>query len=155
MATIGTRIAGDPKDVLREMPLFAGCTAKELARADSLLCHVSIAEVEVMCREGETGEQVFLIAAGEAFVSIRGQAIATLGPGSFCGELALLDGAPRVASVTAATDVLAFVATRREFSALLNEIPAIAHRMMTTIGNRLRLADRAFSGAPDAFDSEG
>ncbi len=155
MATIGTRNAGRPSDALREMALFAGCTAKELARADSLLFEVSIPEGTTMCREGEIGEQVFLIARGEAIVSIGEHAIATLGPGSFCGELAMLDGAARVATVIAATDVVAFVATRVEFSTLLAEIPAITRRMMTTIGSRLRLADRALSPAAGADSRPG
>jgi CRP-like cAMP-binding protein len=129
------------------MALFAGCTAKELAKAGSLLFEVTIPEGTMMCREGESGEQVFLIARGEAVVSIKEHAIATLGPGSFCGELAMLDGAPRVASVVASTEVVAFVATRVEFMTLLAEIPAITRRMMTTIGSRLRLADRALSPA--------
>ena len=149
MATFGTRTAGYPTEMLRQITLFAGCTAKELARADSLLCELRLPEGTEMCREGESGEQVFLIASGEAVVSIGEKAIATLGAGSFCGELAVLDGAPRVASVTAATDVVVFVATRAEFMTMLADIPSIARRMMTTIGNRLRLADRALAPTTD------
>ena len=95
-----------------------------------------------MAREGETGETFFVIASGRASVSIAGTPVGELGPGGFFGEMALLDGGPRIATVTATTPMELVVVLRSDFQALLTSAPSVALRMLAALGGRLRLLDR-------------
>jgi CRP-like cAMP-binding protein len=80
---------------------------------------------------------------GEAAVTAAGVEIARLGGGSIFGEMAVLDGGPRTATVTAITAMDLLVFTSGEFHALLREVPTVLRNVVTTMTSRLRLADRA------------
>ena len=92
--------------------------------------------------EGESGNEFFVILEGTASVSRQGQNVATLGPGGTFGELALLVDAPRNATVAADTDMQFVVVGQREFTALLDELPGFARKMLAGTAHRLREADR-------------
>lgn len=94
-----------------------------------------------MTRQGDIGREAFIIVTGSAEVLRDGNRIAELGPGDVVGELSLLDGGPRSATVvtTAETDVL--VLTRPAFNAVLDEMPTLAHRLLVTLARRLRAAE--------------
>lgn len=130
---------------LRAVSLFASCTDKELERIAGLSCASDVAAGAVLCRQGCFGEQTFVVVSGEAAVAIDGRQIATLGPGSFFGEMSPLDGHRRVATVTAVTPMTVLVFTVRELDQLLLTVPSVARRMLAAVGNRLRLADRALA----------
>lgn len=111
------------------IPLFAGTRRrdrKELARlADTL-------EVEAhrtLTREGDIAREFFVIVDGVAIASSNGQRVATLGPGDFFGEIGLLDGDRRTASVTAATPLELLVIGAREFASLLARFPTVRERV--------------------------
>lgn len=123
--------------------LFSGCTDKDLGRIDRLTTAQDVPAGTVLCRQGTFGRETFVVVAGQAEVSIDGVVIATLGPSSFFGELSVLDGDPRVATVTALTPMSLLVMTRRELEQMLADVPAVARRMLVAVGGRLRLADRA------------
>ena len=131
------------KDVvtrLGQVPIFAGCTKKELltiARAVRQLEHDA---GSVIAQEGEPGAGLFVIDVGEADVTIGGRKVNHLGPGDFFGEMALLDGGPRTATVTAKTDVKLFALTEWVFRGLLAEHPTIAIRTLEAVAARLRQA---------------
>jgi CRP/FNR family cyclic AMP-dependent transcriptional regulator len=128
-------------ELLRSVPLFSTCNQRELARIASLVDEVEAPKGKVLVRQGDTGQECFVIAQGRAKATMRGKRSAVLGPGSFFGEMALLDQGPRSATVTAETDLSLLVLGSREFSALINEVPVVAVRMMRGLAERLRAAE--------------
>lgn len=118
--------------------LFSRSSPRHLERIAQLCTEVEVPAGRVLCREGEAGHEFFVIESGSVSVSTGGQDVATLGPGDFFGELALLDAGPRTATVTAATDAQLLVVSRQEFAGLLEEEPLVAVRMLPAIGARLR-----------------
>jgi CRP-like cAMP-binding protein len=123
-------------DLLRQVPLFSGCTDAELERIDSLFSEAEIEPGHVLVREGGAGRQFVVIRAGQASVSRHGVELNVLGPGDFVGELALLEDVPRNATVTAMTPMSVYVANAGEFSALLVESPTLAARIRSAAGER-------------------
>jgi CRP/FNR family transcriptional regulator, cyclic AMP receptor protein len=97
----------------------------------------------VIVRQGDLGRECFVIRDGKAKVAIRGKRSAVLGPGSFFGEMSLLDQGPRSATVTAETDMRLLVLGSREFSSLVEEVPTVAVRVMRGLAERLREAERS------------
>ena len=97
----------------------------------------------MIVRQGDPGRECFVIADGRAKATIRGKQSVSLGPGSFFGEMSLLDQGPRSATVTAETDMHLLVLGSREFSSLVDEVPIVALRMMRGLAERLRSAERS------------
>jgi CRP/FNR family cyclic AMP-dependent transcriptional regulator len=128
-------------DALRQAPLFAGLSKKELAELARHTEDLEVAEGQVIVREGETGHEFFVILEGNAKVSRQGRKIASIGPGAAFGELALLEKAPRNATVTAETDMELVVLGQREFAGLIDEVPGFARKLLTGMAHRLREAD--------------
>jgi RimJ/RimL family protein N-acetyltransferase len=132
----------DPKlERLAAIPLFRSCPDHQLRTLATLISEVEVARGDVLCREGETGREWFVVRDGAAAVSIAGDEVAMIGPGGFFGELSLLDGEPRVATVTATTDMHLFVMSRPEFNRLLTDYPLVSRRILRDLGARLRAAD--------------
>ena len=92
-------------------------------------------------REGAAGDAFFVIVSGEADVERHGSVVASIGPGDFFGDLALLDRAPRNATVTATSELDLIVLGQRDFSAMLDESPAFARTLLTGLAHRLRALD--------------
>lgn len=128
-------------DHLSRIPLFLGCSPQDLEHLARATDEVRLADGTVMTRQGDIGREAFIIVTGSAEVLRDGNRIAELGPGDVVGELSLLDGGPRSATVvtTAETDVL--VLTRPAFNAVLDEMPTLAHRLLVTLARRLRAAE--------------
>jgi len=91
--------------------------------------------------EGSGGAAFFIIDSGEATVSSKGVQLATLGPGDYFGEIALIDGGPRSATVTAATDLVCYGLTFWEFRPLVEKNSAIAWKLLQALAKRLRAAE--------------
>ena len=123
---------------LAGIPLFAGSRPRELEAIARLCTEVSVPAGRTQCREGEMGQEFFVLEEGTVAVTVGGREVSTLGPGEFFGELALLDAGPRNATVTAQTPVRVLVVSRQEFSGLLEEDPIVAVRMLPAVGARLR-----------------
>jgi CRP-like cAMP-binding protein len=127
---------------LRGVQLFSACTDKELAQI-ARACDEMVVDAEVvLIEEGTPGEDFYLIVSGEASVSRGGRHVASVGAGGYFGELALLDGAPRDATVTATTPMTLIRLGQREFSALLDSWPGVAHKLLKHVAGRLRRADQ-------------
>lgn len=126
---------------LSEVPLFSALSRKELTLVARRAEDVKVDAGRVLVSEGATGSEFFVIIEGTAKVSRRGRKVATLGPGAAFGELALLDKAPRNASVTAETDMELVVLGQREFGGLIDELPGVARKLLTGMARRLREAD--------------
>ena len=130
------------QELLGNVRLFSACNKRELARIASLVEEIEAPEGKVLVRQGDPGRECFVIAEGRARATMRGKGSAMLGPGSFFGEMSLLDQGPRSATVMAETDMRLLVLGSREFSALVQEVPIVAVRMMRGLAERLRDAER-------------
>lgn len=123
---------------LAQVPIFSECTKRELAIIARAAKEVSHREGTVVAREGERGIGLFLILEGHASVTIGGKTKAKLGPGDFFGEVALLDGGPRTATVTALSPLRLVGITGWVFRGLLMEHPSIALKTLEAVAGRLR-----------------
>jgi CRP/FNR family cyclic AMP-dependent transcriptional regulator len=135
-------------DLLRGVQLFSGCSAAELGRIASLTTEHLAKPGQVLTERGEFGLEFFVIIEGKATATRKGVHLATLGPGSFFGELALLDGGKRTATVIADTDMRLLVLSQSEFKSLHQVAPAVSRKMLTELGSRLRKADEKLDPAP-------
>lgn len=130
-------------EILRNVPLFGLCTQKELADIAGLVDEITVKEGDVLTKEGTPGRECFVVLSGEAEATVRGRAIATLGAGECIGEMALLDTAPRAATVTAVTEMELFVLEPRSFGDLLDRHPSVSKRLLAAMARRLRAAGDA------------
>jgi CRP/FNR family transcriptional regulator, cyclic AMP receptor protein len=126
---------------LAAVPLFSGCTTKELRDIARATVELTLDEGKEFVTQGDVGREAFIIVEGTADVSRAGNKIAQLGPGDCVGELALLDHGPRTASVTAASPMTVLVLGPREFSGLLDEVPTLTHKIMAALAGRVRELD--------------
>jgi CRP/FNR family cyclic AMP-dependent transcriptional regulator len=122
---------------LRQAPLFEGLSKKELTELARRSEDMELDAGTVLCREGEVGQEFFVILEGEVDVKRRGKKLGTRGPGDFIGEIALLEDIERTATVTAKTPLHVFVLTRPAFQHLVNEHPAVESKVMRTLARRL------------------
>ena len=128
-------------DHLAQVRLFRACSRKELTTIGRASDEVRVSAGKTIVEEGQTGHEFFLILEGNASVTRNGRKVATLGPGDYFGELALLDRGPRNATVKADGDMEVLVLGQREFSGVLDEVPTIAHKLLSSMATRLREAD--------------
>ena len=135
-------MAKDSKlDHLARVRLFSALSKKELTNVGRASDEVNVAAGKVLCEEGKPGHEFYLILDGNATVKRAGRKIASLGPGAYFGELALLHRGPRNATVVADTDMTLLVLGQREFSGVLDEVPAVAHKLLSSMALRLQEAD--------------
>lgn len=127
---------------LLRVPVFSNCTKQELRALARRTTDIPIEAGQVLVNEGELGYEFFVIISGRAKVTRAGRKVGELGPGDFFGELALLDKAPRNASVTAITPMEAIVLTRADFDAAIAEAPGMTRKVMTGMAHRLRQLDQ-------------
>jgi CRP-like cAMP-binding protein len=128
-------------DHLAEVPLFSACSRKELGLVARRAEDVKVEAGKILVSEGATGTEFFVILDGTARIERRGRKVADVGPGGFFGDLALLDRAPRNATVVAQTPMELLVLGQREFAALIDEVPGFAHKLLAGLARRLREAD--------------
>lgn len=126
---------------LSEVPLFSGCSKKELELISKHSEHIKVPAGKALTTEGKIEYEFFMIVDGKAKVVKGGKQVNTLGPGDFFGELALLDRSPRNATVTADTELDVILLGQREFSALLDTVPTLAHKMLTGLARRIHQVD--------------
>ncbi|MBI4260608.1 MAG: cyclic nucleotide-binding domain-containing protein [Actinobacteria bacterium] len=126
---------------LSRVPLFSGCSKRELRAIASAAKEVNHPAGKVLAREGDKGIGFFLIMDGRASVTIEGRKRTTLRAGDFFGEISLLDQGPRTATVTAETPVRMMGITAWVFRSLIQDHPSIAVKMLEEVARRLRKAD--------------
>ena len=130
-------------DVLKNVWLFSACTTKELGRIASLVDEADVGEGAVLMTEGAAGNEFFAVVDGRATARLRGKKLASYGPGDFFGEMALLDQAPRSATITADTSMTLYVLDAKSFSTLIDRHPAVARKILRGLAQRLRKAEKA------------
>jgi CRP-like cAMP-binding protein len=131
-------------DRLKTVPLFANLSRKQLRKIADHGWVSSFPEGKVLCAEGRSGDNFFVILEGLALAHRRNKKIRTLKPGDYFGEVALLDNAPRTASVTTIGPLRAFMLSRSDFKAALYE-EDIAVKLLVTMAKRLRAAEELSS----------
>jgi CRP-like cAMP-binding protein len=135
-------MAAHPKALdLRSIWLFSGCTASELRRIRGSLDEVVVPPGKVLVEQGRVGLELFLIVSGTASVIRNGKTVASLGPGGYFGELALLDRKPRSASVVSDSEMDLLVLSQRQFNSVLQAAPAISRKLLAAMADRVRTAD--------------
>lgn len=134
---VGVSARSDRHAKIRNLPLFAGCTPDELDEIDRLADQVNVAAGRTVITQGDLGQEFALIVEGEAEIVKDGVAVATVGPGSYFGEVALLDSINRTASVVARTDLVLEVLDRRGFNTLLDDLPKLSRSLLTGLAHRL------------------
>jgi CRP/FNR family cyclic AMP-dependent transcriptional regulator len=130
-----------PVEALRQVPLFANLDEKDLDQLSRQMHERRFPEGADVTTEGATGAGFFVIAEGNADVSIGGEHRTTLGPGDHFGEVALIDDGVRSASIRAATDLLCYGLTPWEFRPFVEEHPQVAWALLETLARRSRQAD--------------
>ncbi len=126
---------------LGNVGIFSELSPKELKAVSRLVTPVSVKAGKELVREGEPGREFLIIVEGTATVRRKGRKVATLGPGDFFGELAVLAGVPRTATVVADTPMVVDALNRREFSSLLDASPKLAKKILVAAVRRLHELD--------------
>jgi len=138
----GGRVSQDDRvDRLEEVSLLAGCTRKQLRAIAKITEVIEVPAGTVLARLGNAGEEFFVILDGTARVDISHRKRARLGPGQYFGEMSLLDGGPRSATVVAETPLRLLVIKRRDFSTLLREATDLTQNLLITLSHRVRHAE--------------
>jgi protein phosphatase len=96
---------------------------------------------KVLMRQGDIGTDMMVLVRGSVAVDRDGSRINTLGPGDFFGEIALVDGGPRTATVSAEEPSTLLVITHRDFHSMMDEFPEVAGQVMNALANRVRTLD--------------
>jgi CRP/FNR family cyclic AMP-dependent transcriptional regulator len=135
-------VARDEKiDLLRTVPLLTGLGKREFERISTLADVVDLPADRILTTQGQRGWEMFILVSGRARVERDGHAINEVGPGEVIGEIALLDGGPRTATVTLSEPSRLLVLARREFQSLLDEFPDIRLHVLEAVARRLRALD--------------
>lgn len=131
----------DVTDALAAVPMFGACTKKELKLIARLGERVKVSDGTSLVNEGRRGHEFYVLIDGKAEVLRGGQQVAVLGPGEHFGELALLDPAPRSATVRMTTDGEVLEITQPSFYELLEDVPVLARRLLAGLARRLHDID--------------
>lgn len=127
---------------LTKIPIFSELSKREIKSISRLMTEVAIKEGTKLTKQGEPGREFMIIGEGTAVVDIDGSTVAHLGPGDFLGELAVLSGTPRSATVTATSPMVLEVLNRREFMALLDENAGLSRKILVAAVKRLQENER-------------
>jgi voltage-gated potassium channel len=132
-----TRIPKQQIDLLGKVPLFAGCTQGELRALAQLGTQVTVEAGHVLTQQGKPGSEFFMVLSGVASVTKKKREVDRLKAGAYFGELAILHGGIRNATVTAATEMELMVLDAREFRSVLMTTPTIGLKMLAGLAQRL------------------
>jgi len=125
--------------LLRNIWLFSTCDDDELARIAAVAKPQEAVVGEALTTQGEEGREFFVIVGGDASAAVDGDEVGTIGPGGFFGEMALIDGGERVATVTATSPMQLLVLDRHDFNEMLElAMPQIAPKLLAVVGARMR-----------------
>lgn len=128
----------DPTESLRRVSLFAGLDRKELEVLGKLVNEQRYEPGAIIVKSGAGGHGLYIIKAGNVSVVRDGQKVASMGPGQFFGEIAVLDGGPRTADVKAESETVCLTLTSWEVKPLLMDNAAITYKMLLEMVKRLR-----------------
>jgi CRP-like cAMP-binding protein len=125
-------------ELLGNVSLFSECSKKELGQVASMMDERRVESGTELTREGEEGDEFFVVAEGLAEAVVGKKKVGSIRPGSFFGEMALLDQGPRVATVTAKLPTRVLVLDAKGFGRVVRDSPSVALKVMKTLAERLR-----------------
>ena len=127
----------DISETIKNAPLFANLPKKDIKHLVAAFTEREIPKGTVIIEQGKPGVGFFVVASGSATVTIRGNAIRTLGPGDHFGEVALIDDGPRMAEVKADSDMECCVLPAWQFRAFVHDHPDVAWALMQSLVKRI------------------
>jgi CRP-like cAMP-binding protein len=131
-------VARASSDVLKKVPLFAGLDDRELGQIAASMKERRFQAGDTMTEEGAGGAGFFIVEDGEADVSVDGQPRGQIGPGDYFGEIALLTGSDRTATITARSDMVCWGMTPWDFRPLVESNSTIAWKLLTAMAEKLK-----------------
>jgi len=131
-------MASGSENRLQEVSIFSELSKKELNAVSRLMTEISVDEGRVLTEQGTLGREFMVIVDGSAEVDIDGTVVAQLGPGDFLGELAMISGAPRTATIRTTSATVVETLNRREFMALLDESATLSKKILVGAVKRLQ-----------------
>jgi CRP-like cAMP-binding protein len=139
----------DGIELLRAVWLFERCSNRELDALQRIATPLDVSAGKVLMTEGEIGREFFVIVRGKAEATKGGVSIATVGAGSFFGEMALLDRRPRSATVTTVEPTTLLVITAGAFNSVVASMPSVDRKMLVVLAERLRDVEARFVPADE------
>jgi CRP-like cAMP-binding protein len=136
------------KEVLEHfagIPLFSRVSKKGLRAIATEADEFTVAPGKAVVTEGEVGRHLYVVADGTVRVTRQGRMVATMGPGEFFGEMALIRHAPRNATVVAETETTLMALGSREFAALMSREPTLASAVMAAMADRIQAAEKSIA----------
>ena len=131
---------------LRNVNLFQGCSTKDLEKIARASDEITMPAGSLIVDQGQTGREAFIVLEGSVLVRRNGKKVGVYGPGTVVGEMSLLDHGPRTATVICETDCTLLLLDQRHFMGVLDEVPALAHKLLGTLAARIRDLDRQHFG---------
>jgi len=128
--------------LLGQVPLFEGLSKRHLKKIAEHADEISFREKETIVEADQPGGTFFVIVEGEVKILQNDRVISRAGPGEFFGEISLLDGGPRTASVVADTPVVAVRLFKSSFDKVVREEPGVAAKILAVVAGRLRQAEK-------------
>ncbi|HEX3087380.1 MAG TPA: cyclic nucleotide-binding domain-containing protein [Ilumatobacteraceae bacterium] len=126
---------------LSKVPLFANCSKRELARLLSRVRTESVDAGHTLFVEGAPSANLYVILTGSAVVRKKGRRVARLGPGEVVGELSVILGTPRTATVEAETPIEWLVLDRNSLRKAIDEVPGLGWNVLQSVATRLDQAN--------------
>jgi len=124
-------------ELIKRVPLFADCSKSELRQIAETADEVDVPAGTMLTKEGASGKEFVVIVDGAAEVRRRGRKINELGSGDFLGEIALISGAPRTATVKTTEPTRALVLTAPAFRSLMRRVPSIQLKVLAALARRI------------------
>jgi len=134
-------MADEKLELLKTVPLFATCGAREVERLGMLTEEVDLPAGRVLFNQGDTAQELFIVVSGEVRVERNGALLAMRGPGEFFGEIALVAEGERTATATCVSPCRLLVLGHRDFHSLMDEFPDLKVRVLETLAKRVRTLD--------------
>jgi CRP/FNR family transcriptional regulator, cyclic AMP receptor protein len=128
--------------LLKKVPIFSSLSTRYLRKLGQLMDETRIKPGKILVQQGKTGWDFYLIAEGEARVEKNRKKIRILKPGDFFGEISLIDGGPRMASVISETEMTLLAVSNRSFMKLVDSIPGFSRAMLIALCNYIREAEQ-------------
>ena len=132
--------------VLAAVPLFEGLSKRHVKRLAGVADVGDFMAEHAIVREGEPGDAFYVVLAGQAKVTTNGKLINRVMPGDYFGEISLLDGDVRTATVTSETPMTLLILQRQRFMKLLREEPEMAMTLLTGLARQVRRTSRSLVG---------
>ena len=136
------RMAKAPVELIKSVPLFSDLDDRELREVASSMKERTFEAGDTVLQEGEGGVGFFVIDDGSANVSVGGQEVRTLGPGAYFGEIALIAGTDRTATITADTELRCYGMTSWDFRPLVEANASIAWKLLQSMAAQLKQAEQ-------------